>query len=359
MKDVHLASDDARVLVIEGATRCSVEKEIHPFKHHSNISIDQVLFIGDLIEAKSETMLEEEKNAIELLRWKVLAQIQEINKDGREIHPKDVNLITDTHDMLWRFILFDLDCNEKVKDEVDLTMVNYDNACKLLLESLKWRKQYGLHDIRDDHFPREFYKLKMFTYTYHKDINRLILFIRVNRYIKSSSAMRELIIRCLVHEVEKKVVAFSPLFDRGFYDLNAITVLDCTGLGYQSLDIQLMMSTLALTARFPLLGRESWIYGLPSFAKYLEPIVRKGLPCHVNKRIFLVSHAEAVARIGLDKLPKFMGGTCPVDPDIEIPEESKDLDHLDSEPSRLIKPCDWLKFKKHFQKLALEDKVDG
>ena len=304
-------------------------------------------------------MLVEEKNAIEQLRKKVLAKIEEINKEGTEIHQKDVDLIANTNDMLWRFLLFDLDCNDKVKDEIDVNMVNYDNACKLLLESLKWRKQYGLHDIRDAHFPREFYKLKMFTYTHHTDINRLILFVRANKYVSISSSMREFMVKCLVHEVEKRVIALSPLTERGFYDLNSITILDCTGIGYENLDIKLMMSILGLAARFPLLGKETWIYGLPNFAKYLEPIVRKGIPRHVNKRILLVSHDEAVTKLGLDRLPKFMGGTCPIDPDVQIPDESKDLDDLNCGPGTLLKQSDWLKFKKHYLKTIKQDEIDG
>ena len=290
-----------------------------------------------------------EVEAIETLRQNVLKQIREENEVLR-VHEKDVQLIENSKDLLWRFLLFDLELNDKVTDKKDLKQVNYQNAAKLLLATLKWRHDFGIHTSADSDFPREFYKMKMFTYALHEKEQRVFLFIRVCKYINISSEVRDFIIRGIIHEIEKKIMLFEPMYPHGVWDLRPIIVLDCTGIKYASIDIQLLINMLTIVANhYPQAVDEFWMYGVPWFAKYLVPIVLKAIPAVFGKRVTQVSHEEAVSKVGLNMLPKFMGGTSEIQPDLEIPDDASCVEELCKRFP--VKPSDVEKFKKHFASL--------
>lgn len=288
-------------------------------------------------------------DAIESLRKKTLQLIDENND---QIDPRDVDLITGTNDFLWRFLLNDLDLNDKVTDKHDLSQVNMDNASKLLLETLKWRKQYGLHTLTNANIPVEFYRMKMFTYSHLTDIEppRIFLFIRVCKYINISSSFREFIIKAIFFEIDKRIHSLAPRYQHGLCDLQPIVVLDCTGMSLQAVDIQLLVTILTLVAHhYPMLIHEIWLHRVPWFAKYAIPILMKALPRSIAQRMVQTSHEEAVAKVGAHLLPKFMGGTCPVQPDIEVPSDAGGLDQLIKKFG--LKQSEVDKFKKHLATL--------
>lgn len=290
-----------------------------------------------------------EAEAIEKFRQKVLNQIEE-EKDNFRVHEKDIKLIENTKDLLWRFLLYELELNDKLTNKLDLNQVNYDKASKLLLDTLKWRFEFGLHTFSDSDFPAEFYRMKMFTYALHEDKKRIFLFIRVCKYINISSEIRDFIIKGIIHEIEKKIVLFDPMYQHGVWDLKPIIVLDCTGIKYQSIDIQLLINMLTIVANhYPQVVDEFWMYGVPWFAKYLVPIVLKTIPVVLGKRIIQISYDDAVKRVGRNMLPKFMGGTSEIEPDLEVPQDASTLDELVKRFP--IKTSDLEKYKKHLDTL--------
>lgn len=291
-----------------------------------------------------------EAEAIETLRKRTLQQIQCINEKDNFIDTIDIDLITNTDDLLWRFILHDLDVNDKIIDKSDLNQVNFDHACKLLVDTLKWRKQFGLHTLTNSNIPVEFYRMKMFTYTHMTDVKRIFLFIRASKYINISSNAREFIIKAILYEIEKKVISISPLYTHGLCDLKPLVVLDCTGLTMQAIDIQLVVNILTLVAHhFPMLIDELWLYRVPWFAKYVVPILMKAIPRNVSRRMMQLSYEEAKGKIGDNLLPKFMGGSCPIDPDLEVPSDAGTLDQLAE--SFAFKQSELDKFRKHLASL--------
>ena len=286
-----------------------------------------------------------EGQLIQLMRQRVFQLADQ--DSSRQVDQVDLDIIATGKDMLWRFALYELETNTQVADKTDISKVNIDRAVQLLLRTLKWRKEFGIHEIKDSDIPREFYQLKMFTYSIYHEERRIFLFIRVCKYRNISAAIRGLIIKGIIHEIEKKIRSFENKYEHGVCDLRPIIVLDCSGIKYHSIDIHLLTEMVNIVSNhFPQAVEEFWVYGLPWFARYLLPVFLKAIPSIFAKRIRQVYFDEAVAAVGLHLLPGFMGGTSREEPTLEIPVTATTLDDLGKK--HIIDKEDVKKFHEHY-----------
>lgn len=281
---------------------------------------------------------------IERMRQRVFQLTQD--DSAREFDQIDLEAIATGSDLLWRFALFQLENDTSVVDKSDLNKVNIDRAVEMLLATLKWRKDYGIHEIKDSDIPREFYQLKMFTYAMHHDKRRIFLFIRVSKYKNISSSIRSLIIKGIVHEIEKKISFFANKYENGVCDLKPVIILDCAGIKYHSIDINLLTEMVTIVSNhFPQVVDQFWVYDLPWMAGYLFPLFVKAIPSVFARRIKKVYFDDAVASVGIDCLPGFMGGTSQVEPVLEIPPTAGSLEELARKKS--LDKSDVKKFIEH------------
>lgn len=282
---------------------------------------------------------------MEQMRQRVLQLAQE--DSSRQFDQVDLEAIATGNDLLWRFALFQLENDSSVADKSDLNKVNIDRAVELLLGTLKWRKEYGIHEIKDSDIPREFYQLKMFTYAMHHDKKRIFLFIRVSKYKNISSSIRALIIKGIVHEIEKKISHFANKYENGVCDLKPVIILDCSGIKYHSIDIHLLTEMVTIVSNhFPQVVDQFWVYDLPWVAGYLFPLFVKAIPSVFARRIKKVYFDDAVASVGLDSLPGFMGGTSSIEPVLETPSTAASLEELAKK--KALDKSDVKKFLEHF-----------
>ena len=259
----------------------------------------------------------DEETLIITMREAMVCKLQ--NVTSNEVSAMDVDLIKSSKDLLRRFALHEIELNKQVRDKSDLSSVNVDKACNLLLSTLKWRSKFAIHDIKDSDFPREFYQMDLFSYALHRKEKVLMIFVRASKYRPISSDTRDLFIRGIIHEVEKRIKQYEKEYPRGIADLRTIITLDATDIGYNNIDIQLIISIISIVNyHFPSIVESIYLYAIPWFARYLVPIIIKAIPEYIGSKVKAVSKGEAVKLIG-HLLPERMGGDSSIKPCLEVP----------------------------------------
>lgn len=262
----------------------------------------------------------EESNLIDQMRSKM---IQVLESKSTDVSTMDIDSIKNSRDLLRRFALSTSNSSSNEAD--NLQSVNIDKACDQLLKTLKWRKEFGIHEIKDSDFPREFYKLNLFSYSLDTSEKTLIIFVRASKYKSISNDTRDLFIRGIIHEIEKKINQFELDYPRGIMNFRTVIVLDATNIGVSNIDLQLLISMFSIiNNHYPSIVEQIYLYSIPWFARYLVPILLKALPESIGSKIKQISKSEAETTIG-HLLPKFMGGSSSINPSLEIPENSLDL----------------------------------
>lgn len=258
----------------------------------------------------------EETYLIDQMRSKML-QILESNQEN-QVSPMDIDLIKNSSDLLRRFAL--LTTNSTSFEESNLLNFDLNEACDQLMKTLKWRKEFGIHEMKDSDFPRELYKLNLFSYSLDKSANTLIIFVRASKYKSISNDTRDLIIRGIIHEIEKKINQFEKEYPRGIMDFKTFIILDATDISMSNIDLQLLISMFSIiNNHYPSIVEKIYLYSIPWFARYLVPILLKALPQPIGSKIKQISKSEAESSLG-HLLPKYMGGSSSINPSLEVPE---------------------------------------
>lgn len=262
----------------------------------------------------------DEEALITSMRQAMVYKLQEVKSN--EVSAIDIDSVRSSNDMLRRFALHEIQLNKQVRDKSDLSLINIDKACNLLINTLKWRCKFAIHEIKDSDFPREFYQMDLFSYSLHRKEKVLMIFVRASKYRPISSDTRDLFIRGIIHEVEKRIKQYEHEYPRGIADLRTIITLDATDIGYNNIDIQLIISIISIVNyHFPTIVDSIYLYSIPWFARYLVPIIIKAIPEYIGSKVKAISKGEAVNLIG-HLLPERMGGQSTIKPSLEVPSTS-------------------------------------
>ena len=287
------------------------------------------------------------KCLMQQMRERTLDLAEDNNND--EYDSKDLEAISaGSNDLLWRFALFDLECDDSVEDKRSLDYVQVDRAVGLLLRTLRWRKQFGIHQYKESDIPREFYESKFFSYTLHREDKRFLVFIRACKYRNISLAVRALMIKCIVCEFEKIVGQFEEQFENGISDLRMVVILDSSNMKYHSLDVAFMIEAVDILAKhFPSAIEEFWLFNTPWFVRPIVPLFFKSIHSAFARRCRQMNLDDAIASLGKHMLPSFLGGDCPIEPYMQVPEQSTKLDHFAEK--NILNKDDITKLKQHFK----------
>lgn len=180
---------------------------------------------------------------------------------------------------------------------------NVEEALKMMLAALKWRKLHSVPSLTSSNFPKEYFQIGG-VFTYGKDRNgstMIILRVKVNKRINEWADLLKKFIAYLVEGEDLKNNA---------KDGKGITIIfDCAGAGITNVDID-MLSFIVTAMRdyYPYLLSSVLVYELPWILQYVFKLVQTWLPEDHRKLIHLVSHKDINEFVAEEELPDFMGG---------------------------------------------------
>ena len=180
---------------------------------------------------------------------------------------------------------------------------NVDEAFKMLTETMQWRNDMYISQVRDYHFPIEFYKIGAL-FPYEKDKNGiLVVYMRI-RFHRKTVELDEPTKGFLVHTFNK---AEKLTKGQGFG-----LVFDLTGAGYSNLDLP-FLSFLIQFGRNHFPGSLNFIivYNLPWILSSFQKIVFSMMPAEATGIIKFASGKDIFKYIDPENVPDYIdGGTC-------------------------------------------------
>ena len=311
--------------------RSSIASSIDKFlrdipKRLSSISIWSQQSTGRDIHQLPEFLQDEEteKHAFLYIREKVLEEVQEI---PGELHPADIEYFKTSNDMIARF-LYDY-ANAHVKQSMEKTC---DQVCRNLLETLKWRKSVGLHDLKITDFPYELFEVFNYMHSIYIGHDGHLYFYVTAEHIANLSGWAPLIKHLIYFCLDFGAKHYAKIADKGLIDLKPICIGNASGVGISKvglakeyLPFALSMKTVILN-HYPGYAYEGWILGLPWYAKSLFWFGLKLLPSYLQRKVKVMDFESAVEAVGIENLPKEIGGRHEGGTFFEIPQNTVSIE---------------------------------
>jgi hypothetical protein len=179
---------------------------------------------------------------------------------------------------------------------------NVDEAFQMLDRTMRWRNNMCISQIRDYHFPAEFYQIAgLFIYEPDRE-GTLVLYIRV-RLHHYSVEMDEAAKSFLVHNFNKTEKLAQG---QGF-----AIVFDLTGLGYSNMDWGFLSFLIDFGRNhFPGSLKYILVYNLPRLLSYLQKGVFAMLPSEALGIIKFARGDEIFKYIAPENCPDYIPGGC-------------------------------------------------
>lgn len=213
-----------------------------------------------------------------------------IEDDPHLFHPKDVEKLRNADTFIQRFI----------NEHQNWKKNNWEEIVDLVIESLKWRKDFGINDLNRKMFPREFYDLKVFVYGQigPKD---LMVYVKARRFRKIEGASERIL--------QFGVWCFESLAEEYGDHLKWSAFSDLSGCGLSQVDFPLFMKAIPILLKnFPDIAEHGYIYELPWILKPIAKVVMACLPAKYNDMVTFCSKSDFLEKVPKDKLPDFLGG---------------------------------------------------
>jgi hypothetical protein len=178
---------------------------------------------------------------------------------------------------------------------------NVDKSLESLVKAMKWRKTFGVLELKDSDFPREAY-MSAGIIVYGKDLNGselMIMRAKVARKIKSWVPTAQ---RFLVYLIEK--------IDATNTGKGVTLLMDCKGAGVKNADVDfLQFIHNVLNDYYPGLVNAILVYKLPVVLEAIYKMVRTWLNDEQKKYIYLIKKKTINEYVAKDQLPDFLLGT--------------------------------------------------
>lgn len=179
-----------------------------------------------------------------------------------------------------------------------------DDATKMIIEALKWRKSEGIRDLKATYFPDDMFKMsQMFAYAKDKEGN-LTLYFRVKYIVK---------IQELVPTMKKFGNYMLYLVDEVTNGNGITVVVDFQGTGIQNAELDLLCYAITtILSYFPAGINHILIVDLPWILRFCWGVAKSWVPENRRNLVAFIPRKQLLDYIDEDKIPDFMGGTCKI-----------------------------------------------
>jgi hypothetical protein len=189
------------------------------------------------------------------------------------------------------------------KDELQNNDKMFEKVYKNLLETLKWRKSYGLSRFLYSDFPEEYYSRGHITVGKNRHENTVLLVFDHSRHSKINTSLSRLLKDFLLFFTEK----VTSDFIRKGYDVHII--FDYSKASYSNLDPSLLIDFLTtVTTHYPSIVKLSFAYSLPWYTNALVKMLMRILPARVTSNFIVVDKESIFKELHLQLIPDYMGG---------------------------------------------------
>lgn len=181
-----------------------------------------------------------------------------------------------------------------------------DEASRMLLDALRWRKSYGVNQMKSSDFPQEIFQVGEL-FEFHKDKNGIsTLYLRVDRH-RPLPAWKEIIKRFIIFNIERaEKIATENGAGIGL-------VVDARNGKIYHVEIDLDYFALkSIINYYPGCLQYLAIYEIPWVLMAILKLIRTWLPPHYQEKIQFINKSNADEFIGLENFPQFMGGERPM-----------------------------------------------
>ncbi|KAI1292885.1 Motile sperm domain-containing protein 2 [Halotydeus destructor] len=220
-----------------------------------------------------------------------------------------------------------------------------------LVNLLKWRKSFGISDLTEQSFPREFYDLGgIHVYESDKDGN-VVLYVRIKFFSKVPEIL-DLLKKFAVFQMFK---ADDEAHRKG---VGWVLLFDCSATGLANVDMD-MVNFVNVTLRhyFPSGQQYVLAHNVPWLLNALKTIMWSVLPANVKRRIKFSNDKTITDYIPADHLPAYiLGGSCPRDFRF-VPKVALATDDLVSSGTLKFDEAGQLRVRKYYEKLYATYKI--
>lgn len=213
------------------------------------------------------------------LRAKVLDYAKE---NGKDFHPKDVELLATNNWWVNRFLIF---CNQ-----------SFEKAYDHLIDTFKFRKESGIRSIDKALLPLECWMCST-AFIYLPDKQGCpTLYLRVKSHVKNTDEkLAELLKKFLLVLIDE----IDALAGREHgYNL----FLDLCGMGWSNLDLDMVHYMVTISRyRYPEGCKHCFVHGLPWFLNLIVKNIVAALPSDTSRKVKFVT-GSAHSELPLDKV---------------------------------------------------------
>lgn len=184
---------------------------------------------------------------------------------------------------------------------------DYSGSAEKIIESidscLKWRKAYGIREIRLNSFPSEFFTIGLFELGTNADNGMPVIYIRACKYKKISELAEqfERFGSCLYETLDSNPMT-------GQQRLTAF--LDLKGVSLESVDVPTFRHFLDLMFNyFPNILQQAFVVDVSWFLRPIVFLILKVIPEHYTKHVRIVTRSELRSSYDAAGVPEELGGS--------------------------------------------------
>ena len=246
------------------------------------------------------------------------------SQEAGAFHPKDLLYIRETDDMIIRF-LFEYFEDHPYDDSKCEEETIAANVAPQIIDTLKWRHETRINELKDSDFPREFYECGLYTQGEDSDGNPVV-YVQGKKCRKTPASWTPILISFLLHESDKKLVEFfgDPMNPKNPTARPGV-IVDCANVSVTNVDMNLAFSLIPLTKHYPHTFGYIWCYELPWLVKPLLNLILKVLPGRIVRKVRVMDKKTAFNEMGEEGIPRFMGGKSPLEPIMLVPETASTI----------------------------------
>jgi len=177
-----------------------------------------------------------------------------------------------------------------------------EESLKMINDAMKWRKEYGIHHLSAEYFPKEFY-ISGGLFPYEKDkFGNATLYMRI-KMVKRIPELTPYLRKFLAWQLWK--------VDEENNGNGWVIIFDTTDAGISNCDIDFLFFMIStLKNYFPIGVEYILVHNLPWVLQQAWKLARNWIPPERRKLVRFSSDSDITDYIDAENLPDYMGGNC-------------------------------------------------